>query len=177
MSFIGVIANQKDFTILKNKILENINIKNVTIICINKRSVSNIKNIKFEIVIICDDLEVIKENIETINQICKYTKYLISNSDFLIDLSKINCNNTEVITYGLNRKAMITISSVKEDSVLVALQNNLKNLAGKTIEVGETNINLNENSKIKLYHILILYTIFLLYSEKNTINAGKICFF
>ena len=70
-----------------------------------------------------------------------------------IDLSKINCNNTEIITYGLNRKAMITISSVKEDSVLVALQKNLKNLAGKIIEVGEANINLNENNKIKLYHI------------------------
>ena len=177
MSFIGIVANQKDFTILKNKILKNIGIKNVTVICINKRSISNIKNIKFEIIILYNDSQVIKENVESINRICKFTKYLIFNSDSIINLNKISCNNSKIITYGLNRKAMITISSVKDERVLVALQNNLQNLSGKTIEVGETNINLKENDKIKLYHVLVLYAIFLLYSENNGTNTGKICFF
>lgn len=177
MSFIGIIASQKEFLILKTKILENIDINNVTIININKRSVSNIKNVKFEIIIICDDLEIIKENIGNINKICKDVKYIISNSDVLDNLNEIICNNSKIITYGLNRKAMITVSSIKEDSVLVALQSNLKNLEGNIIEVGESSVNLGENNKIKIYHILILYAIFLLYSGEKTSNTGKICFF
>ncbi len=178
MPFIGVIANQKDFTLLKSKILENVNISsNINIININNRSVANVKNIKFETLIICENSEVINNNTRSINLICKNIKYLIVNSDISIDLSNINSNNFKIITYGLNRNAMITVSSIQEDKILVAQQNNLKDLYGKTIEMGETNIALEEENKMKVYHILILYVIFVLYNEEKHVNEGKICFF
>ena len=52
MSFIGIVAKKKVFENIKNKMLEEIQDETINFIHINLRSIQNIKNIKFEIVII-----------------------------------------------------------------------------------------------------------------------------
>ena len=70
MSFIGVVANKKNFENIKNGILEEMDSNNIQFIQINLRSIENIKNIKFEIIIIEDNIEKFKNNQETLKKIC-----------------------------------------------------------------------------------------------------------
>ena len=70
MSFIGVVANKKNFENIKNGILEEMDSNNIQFIQINLRSIENIKNIKFEIIIIEDNVEKFKNNQEALKKIC-----------------------------------------------------------------------------------------------------------
>ena len=70
MSFIGVVANKKNFENIKNGILEEMDSNNIQFIQINLRSIENIKNIKFEIIIIEDNVEKFKNNKEALKKIC-----------------------------------------------------------------------------------------------------------
>ena len=74
-----------------------------------------------------------------------------------------------MITYGLNRKATITISSISESGILIYLQRNLKDTNGDILEIGEDLVRVNEESKLKIYEILIVYTI-LLIKQKSIIK-------
>lgn len=57
MSFIGIIANRKCFETIKKKMIEEIGEENLNFILINLRSIENIKNIKFETIIVEDNLK------------------------------------------------------------------------------------------------------------------------
>ena len=71
-----------------------------------------------------------------------------------------------IITYGLNQKATITMSSIKETDILISLQRNIENIKKEVIEVEEKHIKLNEKDKLKSYEILIIYTILIIYGYK-----------
>ena len=79
MSFIGVISNKKSFENIKKKLTE-LN-SNISIIHINLKSVSNIKNIKFEVIIIDDKISKFCNYEECLKKICLESKYLIVNTD------------------------------------------------------------------------------------------------
>ena len=81
MTFIGVIANSKCFKNIKQKINEEIKDNTVNLIHINNRSIENIKNIKFETIIIEDKLEKFEPKTEILNKIFENIEYLIINTD------------------------------------------------------------------------------------------------
>lgn len=165
MSFIGIISDNKDFEHLRNICLKSISINNLNIINLNKQTIENLRNVKFDAIIINSDLSKIMNKTEILKNICDNTKYVILNSDICLKLDYFNCKETMIITYGLNQKATITASSITEDNILVAVQRNIKNIYGDIIDVQEININRMPNDKI--YQILVTCILKILYKSKK----------
>lgn len=166
MSFIGVISDNKSFETIKSKLPDKIQNNPITIIKINMQSIENIKNIYFETIIINSDLKKLESNKHILKQILNQTKHIILNTDINTSYEDIIDKNEKLITYGLNQKAMITISSIKPTNILIYLQKNIKNTNGKILEIEEKLVKLQENEKIKIYEILILYAIGIIYDQK-----------
>lgn len=160
MIFIGIMSECKSYENIKEK-LKN---EDINLIHINKKSIKNIKNIKFETLIIDVNLEEFQQEKEIIEQICNNAKYLCINTDLNIDNNLKIKPKKEIITYGLNQKATVTVSSIKDRKILIYLQRNIKNIKGKNIEIGEKLLKIKEESKLKNYEILVLYIIFLIYN-------------
>ena len=83
MSFIGVFLDNKKFQILQ----KNMNKIDKTLINIKKKSIENVKNVKFDIIVISENLENFKEEINYVKNFCMKAKYLVINSDI-----EINCS-------------------------------------------------------------------------------------
>ena len=145
MAFVGIVVDKKEENLFENKLNEifsKLEQKN-TIILINDTSVENIKNVKFEIVLI-DNCKTIK-NLDKLRNIIQNTSYLVINTD--------NCNTDiikgielTVISYGFNTKATITMSSVEEEKMIFCIQRNIKNLRDNIIEAQEIDIKIQEES-------------------------------
>lgn len=162
MAFIGIISDSKSEKIIKMILDEKLD-KSNNIIVINSKSVENLKNIKFETVLIANNNNIIKENKETINKIINNTKYLIINADIELELQFEEQVELNVITFGFNPKATITASSV-EDDILLCIQRNIKDIEGKIIEQQEMkirffgeNIGINTNNLMGISAIMLLY--------------------
>ncbi len=165
MTFIGMISEHKSFENIKEILKKNLK-NNINLIHICKKSISNIKNIRFETIIIDSSLNEFEEEKLLIKNLCLYAKYIVINTDINIEIPKfIKESKAHIITYGLNQKATVTISSITESSVLIYLQRNLKNIKGENIEIGEKMIQVDQNSKLKIYEVLIIYIIFLIESK------------
>ncbi len=162
MSFIGIVASKKCFETIKKYVTENIKDEAINFIQINLRSIENIKNIKFDSIVIEDSIEKFKNNKETLDKICKNTKYVIINTD---KNPKENNKSSNVITYGLNQNAMITISSISDTDILVYCQKNLRNKEQSILEIEERRIKKKEKTILKTYEILIIYSLFRIYSK------------
>ena len=166
MSIIGIIAKEKRVNQIKKQIQkENLNIE---FVCINNKSIKNLRNVKFEIFIIEDSLMKLQENKEYIKDIMKKAKYILLNSD--INISEENFKDVElkILTYGLKQKSTITISSVKQEKILISIQRAFKNLNEKIIEQKEVPVELDVNSDKNMYNLLIKLAIMELISGKNT---------
>lgn len=156
MSLIGIIAKKKDIKEIKN----NLDIV-YEVIEINNKSIENLKNIKFEQIIINKDLVLNKQEEEYIKKIINATKYIIINADINIQI----LNNIEIdkplkiITYGFNSKSTISISSVKEDYIILSIQREIEKLNNEKIENQEKKIDLikgeNNNIYIKIIKFII----------------------
>ena len=120
MSFIGIVANKKFFENIKRKILEE-NKETINFIQINLRSIENVKNIKFETIIIEDNINKFKQYQNIIEKICNQADYVIINTDKNVEYEKTILKN-EIVTYGLNQKATITVSSISDTDILIYLQ-------------------------------------------------------
>lgn len=161
MTFIGIISDNKSF----DEIKENIPLENMKLIHINNKSIDNIKNITFETIIINKELKSLEEKINVIEKICNKAKYLVINTDIKLDLNLDNNKKINIITYGLNQKATVTISSITDNSILIDLQRNIKNKFGEIIEVGEKQVKTREIGNKKTYEILIIYIILAIYNK------------
>ena len=75
MSFIGVFLDNKKFQILQ----KNMNKIDKTLINIKKKSIENVKNVKFDIIVISENLENFKEEINYVKNFCMKAKYLLIN--------------------------------------------------------------------------------------------------
>lgn len=169
MSFIGIVASRKCFENIKNKILEKLEDETINFIQINLRSIENVKNIKFETIIIEDNISKFKNgNREILEKICENAQYLMINTDRNSEEEK-KVELAKQITYGLNRKATITISSISETDILIYCQENLINKEGKKVEIEERRIKKREKNTLKTYEFLIIYAIFKIYN-KNIIE-------
>ena len=78
------------------------------------------ENVGFEEIIILEDINLGEEEYRYMKEIISKAKYLLLNGD--IDITALEEINIEkpikIITFGFNTKATITISSVKEESVV-----------------------------------------------------------
>lgn len=164
MLFIGVIAKRKCFETIKKKITEEIKEEAIKFIPINLRSIENVKNIKFETLIVEDNLEKFKDNKETLKKIFENTQYVMINTDNNSKQEEIE-RIPNKITYGLNQKATVTVSSISETDILVYWQKSLLNKQGKTIEIEEKRIKRKEEKTLKTYEILIIYAFFKIYNK------------
>ena len=164
MSFIGIVAKKKVFENIKNRMIQEIEDETISFIHINLRSIENIKNIKFEIIIIEDNIEKFKEHNEALQKICILAQYLIINTDKNPEY-KIQENQNYIISYGLNRKATVTVSSISENDILIYLQKTLKNKEKHPIEIEEQRIKRKEKSGLQTYEILIIYTLFKIFGK------------
>ena len=63
MYFIGIVSNNKSFEKIRKKILEKIKDINMNIININFQTIENIQNVKFETIVIDNNLEKLKNKI------------------------------------------------------------------------------------------------------------------
>ncbi len=156
MFFIGVITNQKNELYMKDKLSKILPVENI--IFINEKNIINIKNIKFETIVI--DTK-INNKIE-LRKIISNSKYLILNSDIKIDLEAIRNLNLIVITYGFNNKTTFTVSSIEENNIIICLQRIILNKKGEEIEPQEYELEMVEN--VEKYAIISSKIVDILYN-------------
>lgn len=167
MSFIGMFAKQKEAEQIKKEIEKETKEIKIEIIPINLKSIENIKNIKFDIVIMIDDLEKLKGKEKYIKEILRSSKYLILNSDINSDIKILKEVTAKTITYGLNQKATITVSSIGEEEIIICIQRAFKNIDDNIIEQKEVRRKIEKNNIKNIYNSLIKEAIINIYSAKN----------
>ncbi len=161
MPIIGIVAKENESNFIKNEIIKNAKKSKFEIININKKSIQNIKNIKFDVLAICENIEDFLKDSYYLKDIIYKTNYIIVNLD--------KCNLEEpknLITYGLNTKSTITISSIKEETTMLCIQHKINGPQNNLIEEQENIINIKKNNINKLYNTMVIFTILLLYGEK-----------
>lgn len=152
MSFVGVISDKDDFKFIENEMFKNY--PNLQLIGINKNNIDNMKNIKFETIIICCNINNMENKKVTLDAIIENAQYLVINGDLNTQTKIFNKNEIETITYGMNQKSMVTASSIKEDEVLIGFQRNIENIKGNIIEVQELKIKTEDITNNKVYNLL-----------------------
>ena len=156
MFFMGVVTNQKNEIYIKNKLSDLLPEENI--IFITEKNISNIKNIKFETIII--DAKI--NNKTDFRKILSNAKYVILNSDIEIDVELFTNLSLTVLTYGFNSKATFTVSSVTENTIIICLQRIILNKKGSIIEPQEYQM---ENSKnTEKYAIIATSIVNIIYS-------------
>lgn len=133
MPFIGIITEENKENSIRRALLEELKFKESSILFIKEKSIENIKNIKFDTIIIDREFK----NIEMLKIILKNSKYLIINTDKIEKLNILENLKITVITYGFNPKATITASSVNDEEILVCIQRSIIDKQGKEIEPQE----------------------------------------
>jgi len=162
MSFIGIISDNKCFENIKEKIKEKDERKQLNLIHINSKSIENIKNIKFETIIINNELEKLENYQNNLKKICLNAEYILLNTDINQTFHILQEEKINIITYGLNQKSTVTVSSIGETDILIYLQRNIKNKKNEVLEVEEKRIKIKDN-KSKTYEIMIIYIILAIY--------------
>ena len=155
MSFIGIISEESVENSIRREILEKLKLRESSVLFIKEKSIENIKNIKFETIILARKFK----NIEVLKKILENAKYVIINSDIENNLNILENIKATVLTYGFNAKATITASSVEDEEMILCLQRTLQTKSGKNIEPQEMRISLCEDasSTMALATILMLY--------------------
>ena len=157
MFFIGVITNKKNESYLKKELKSIIPTDNIFII--NDGNIENIKNIKFEIVIIDKQ---INNKLELRNILSK-SKYIILNSDIEMNVEAINNLKLIAITYGFNSKCTFTVSSITENNIIICLQRIIYNKNNEVVEPQEFKLEVPEN--VEKQKAIFVYIIKILYSK------------
>ena len=164
MAFIGVVTEPRmELQIRQNlrRKFEKINEKK-TIILVNKNSIKNLFNVKFDFLII--DRNIFNNNDDLIKIILNSNRIIV-NADYDENLEPIKNLKLNVITYGMNSKATLTLSSVGDNEVLLSLQRAIKNYNKELVEPQEIKIS-GKNLSKNLYMEMIL-AIFLIIFDKN----------
>lgn len=157
MFFVGIITNQKNETYIKNELVRKMPLENI--IFINDKNISNVKNIKFETIII--DAK-IKNKFE-LRKILSNAKYIILNSDIELDINILNDLNLVVITYGFNNKSTFSVSSITENSMIICLQRIIFGKNEKKYEPQEYEVELQKN--VDKYAIIAMSIFNIIYGK------------
>ena len=169
MAFIGIIADSKYEMQIKRVLESKLNSQNKehTIIAINDKSIDNIKNIRFETILVMD-LSKVEAASESLNELLKNVKYLAINADMESSLEVVNNKELNIITFGFNSKATIIASSV-EESFIISVQRKIVDINKKTIEPQEIEIKIKEKRLANNSHNLMgVASILLIYGKSET---------
>lgn len=155
MPFIGIVSEESTENCIRREILEKLKLRESNVLFIKEKSIENIKNIKFETIIIGREFE---KN-ENLKKLLEKATYLIVNSDIQKNLKLLEDIKSTVITYGFNSKATITASSVAEEEMIICIQRAMQDKNGKNIEPQEIKCNISENSNctMAITSVLLLY--------------------
>ena len=153
MPLIGIIANKKDIKAIKNSIQKN----NIEIVEITKDSIENIKNIKFDEIIVMKKIHITEDQNKKLNDIVSKAEYLIINADINIEPKEPIKNPIKVITFGFNSKSTITISSVKENKIIIYIQRKIEKNNKEIIDEEEKEIRVHAKSNDKIYNNLVVF--------------------
>lgn len=166
MAFIGIIADNKHELQIKRILESRLNSPNkaYTIVVINDKSISNVKNIRFE-TILAMDLDVVENEKDSLNEIIKNAKYLVLNADLENNIEEIQNVDLNIITFGFNSKATITASSV-ENNFIICLQRKVISLEQQVIEPQELEVKLDKiNAQVNNHNIMGIASILLIYGK------------
>lgn len=156
MHFIGIITDKNSENNIKNIMKENLEEE---MIFLNEKNLDNFKNIKFDSIVINNN---IKNNI-TLDKILSKSKYILYNSDIDLKSDSFKKINSNVITYGYNSNATVTISSATDESYLIFIQ---KNIYGYNEIAGVQEIKFERaKNNINAYDGMITTIINLIYSS------------
>lgn len=160
MVFIGILTDKNSENNIKNIMKNKIGEKKF--IFLNKTNIENFRNVKFDSVIINEKIE----NRKALNKILEKTKYIICNSDIYCKSNELKKKiNPNIITYGYNSNATVTISSVTDENFLICLQENIE--ANNKIEGIQEFMFEKNNNNINAYDGMIMTIMNLIY-KKNT---------
>ncbi len=168
MHFIGVFANNSEFEIIRRNVEKIIQRNDIEFIHITSKNIENMKNIMFETILLCSKAKIKDTQKITLDKICSNCKYIIMNADTFSHTKIVSNKIVNCITYGLNQKSTITISSIQEEKVIIDIQRNIKNIDGNEIEMGEISINLKGYKKINIEYVLAIFSIYFIYKRKKT---------
>lgn len=161
MPFIGLISKESDGNFIKNEVYKN-SVKNrFEFININKKNIENLKNIRFETILIDEEQKDFFENSKYLENIIKKSKFLVINSDIV----KNKFKNNKLITYGLNQSATITISSIKSENILICVQKKFEDIHEKMVEEQEKRVEIGKSNLKKVCNSLAVFTILTIYGE------------
>ena len=167
MTFIGIITDERKEKHIEKVINKYLKLQN-KLIFINRNNINNIKNIKFNTILLLNNGDKLFKENDTLKQIIENAKYLIINSDADKNLDILNNLNLNVITYGFNSKASITASSVTDEDILLCVQRNIQTIQGKIIESQEIKVKLSENNSIYTQNeIMGIASLLLIYDKKD----------
>lgn len=156
MVLVGIVTDASSEKSVTKLLTYNNLINENNVIFIKDKNIDNIKNVHFDTIIINDK---IKKMEELENLICN-TKNIALNVDEDIEIENTDFSNLNIITYGFNSKASITISSVTDDDALICVQRNIMNSKG-VIEVQD--IKIDNNNNYDIYDLIIMLILFFLY--------------
>lgn len=159
MSFIGIITNSKNEEYV-NSILSKI-FPSHNIIYITEKNITNVRNIKFETVLLDRKIKQTQE----LKQIISKVNNLILNTDLELHLEILKELDLTVVTYGFNQKATLTPSSVTENSLIICLQRIIKDKDGNKYEPQE--IELKISGEIEPNCVLGVFAITLIYGKSG----------
>lgn len=157
MSLIGIIAKKKDIQLIRNEIETD----KIKIIEIKDESIENLKNIKFDEIIFMQDINLNQKTYKYMEEIISKVRFLIINGDMGMEgLNEVKIEKPiKLITFGFNQKATITVSSIKEDKIVICLQRNIEKEREKIIEVQEKEIEITKTRNKKIYNNLVVFII------------------
>lgn len=163
MNFIGVITENKNEEYIYNLLKKNLG-KNFDIMIINEKNIENYKNITFNCILINSNAyEKYRENMFLYN-ILEKSEYIILNSDIVENLKLVKDLKAIVITFGLEHKATITVSSRQDDRIMLSVQRNIIKKDGSIIEIQEVEKEIvNRDSKCNLYNLMGVFVVLMLY--------------
>ena len=167
MFFIGIITNQKNELYFRKEVSKYVPVENI--IFITAKNIYNVKNVKFETIIID---EKINNKIE-IRKIISNSTYLLLNADIEIDREIMDNLNLTVITYGFNNKSTFTVSSIEENNMIICLQRVIFNKNGTKIEPQEYQIEIPQN--IDKYAVIAFEIFKTIYTKNKANQYLKIC--
>lgn len=167
MHFIGIFSNYSEYELIKRNIIKIVKRKDLELIHISSKNVENMKNIVFETIVLCNQENINDKQKNILNKLCSNCMFIIVNADVFCNTKIISNKKTNCISYGLNQKSTITISSIQEDKAILSIQRNINNLEQSTIEMGEMEIDVKQYKPNQIENILAIFTIYLIYSKEN----------
>lgn len=160
MFFIGILTDKNSENNIKNVMKDKFN--NNEIIFLNNENIENFRNVKFDSIVINEKVE----NEFALEKILEKSKYILWNSDIHCKSDEIKDICSNVITYGYNSKATVTISSATEENYLIFIQ---KNINGYNKIAGMQEIKFEKlKNNINAYDGMIITIMNLIYNTNNT---------